>query len=339
MGDQEPSGGDETRDIPALAIGVDVGGTKILAAVVDAYGVIHERERVATPARDPDATVDAIATAVHTLAERCPQPVDSVGIGVAALVDAQRSRVVFAPNLGWADVPLADAVSQRIGQRVIVENDANTAAWGEFRHGSGRQFDDTVVITVGTGIGGGLILDGQLRRGAHGMAAEIGHIIVDPGGRACGCGRRGCWEQYASGSALVRTARDFAAQRRGEADLLLRLGDGNPEGIRGRHITEAARGGDPVALAAFAEVGLWLGRGMADLTAVIDPQAYVIGGGVSDAGALLVDPARREHDALVSTYGGRESPAVVKASLGNDAGVVGAADLARLSGSTRWRDE
>lgn len=312
-----------------VSVGVDVGGTKILAALVDSRGRILSRQRIATPPRDAQATIDAIVTAIRTLVGSHPGPVGSVGIGVAALVGGDRSRVVFAPNLGWTEVPLAEAVSQRIDRNVVVENDANAAAWGEFRHGAGRQFDDAVVITVGTGIGGGLILDGRLRRGAHGMAAEIGHITLVPDGRVCGCGRRGCWEQYASGSALVRTAREFASERRGEADLLLSLGDGSPEGIRGRHVTEAARQGDPVALAAFAEVGLWLGRGMADLTAVLDPQAYIIGGGVSDAGEMLVEPARREHAHLIAQYGGRDVPTVVSASLGNDAGVVGAADLAR----------
>ena len=317
-------------------IGVDVGGTKILAALVDAQGRILDRQRIATPARDVHATIDAIVAAIdtviagHTRSPDSAGSVGSVGIGIAALVDSDRSRVVFAPNLGWSQVPLADEVADRIGRRVVIENDANAAAWGEFRHGSGRQFEDAVVVTVGTGIGGGLILDGRLRRGAHGMAAEIGHITVVPDGRLCGCGRRGCWEQYASGSALVRIAREFASERRGEADLLLSLGDGSPEGIRGRHVTEAARKGDPVALAAFHEVGAWLGRGLADLTAVVDPQAYIIGGGVSDAGEMLVDPARREHHHLVAEYGGRSVPTVVTATLGNDAGVVGAADLARI---------
>lgn len=323
----QPSIGDDAGLLP-VSIGVDVGGTKILAAVVDVRGRILRRERIATPARDVQATIEAIVTAIMTLADGYPEPVDSVGIGVAALVDGDRSRVVFAPNLGWSQVGLADAVADRTQRRVVVENDANAAAWGEFKHGSGRDFDDAVVITVGTGIGGGLILDSRLRRGAHGMAAEIGHITVVPDGRICGCGRRGCWEQYASGSALVRTARELAADRRGDAHLLLSLGDGSPEGVRGRHVTEAARLGDPVALAAFTEIGMWLGRGMADLTAVIDPQAYIIGGGVSDAGEMLVAPARREHTELVSKYGGREVPVVVTASLGNDAGVVGAADLA-----------
>lgn len=313
------------------AIGVDVGGTKILAGIVDSVGVISNLVRFDTPARDPAATVDAIVDAIEDLLASVAdgEVIGSVGIGVAALVDSDRSTVVFAPNLGWRMVRLGAEVSARVGLPVIVENDANAAAWGEFRHGSGRELDDAVVITVGTGIGGGLILGGRLRRGAHGMAAEIGHLTVVPQGRVCGCGRRGCWEQYASGSALVRTAREYAADRRGDAHLLLSLGDGTPEGIKGRHVTDAARRGDPVALAAFADVGSWLGHGMADLTAVLDPQGYIIGGGVSDAEDILVAPARARHEELVSSYGGRPVPSVVIASLGNEAGVVGAADLGR----------
>ena len=315
----------------SYAIGVDVGGTKILAGIVDEVGAISNLVRIDTPARDSAATVDAIVRAVQELlGSAAPgQVIGSVGIGVAALVDADRSTVVFAPNLGWEMVRLGADVSARVDLPVVVENDANAAAWGEFRHGAGRELDDAVVITVGTGIGGGLILGGRLRRGAHGMAAEIGHMTVVPEGRVCGCGRRGCWEQYASGSALVRIAREYAADRRGDAHLLLSLGDGTPEGIRGRHVTEAARRGDPVALSAFAEVGSWLGHGMADLTAALDPEGYIIGGGVSDAGELLVGAARARHEELVSAYGGRPVPSVVIASLGNDAGVVGAADLAR----------
>lgn len=329
MASGTPLSGPDAAVAAPVSVGVDVGGTKILAALVDEGGQIVARERVATPPRDVRATITAIVTTVDDLIRDHPEPVGAVGIGVAALVDGDRSQVVFAPNLGWSQVPLADEVGRLLQRRVVVENDANAAAWGEFQHGSGRPFDDAVVITVGTGIGGGLILDGRLRRGAHGMAAEIGHITLVPDGRVCGCGRRGCWEQYASGSALVRIAREFASERRAEADRLLSLGDGSPEGIRGRHVTDAARDGDPVAIAAFTEVGRALGRGMADLTAVIDPQVFIIGGGVSDAGEMLVEPARREHEMLVAGYGGRAVPAVVTARLGNDAGVVGAADLAR----------
>ncbi len=314
----------------SLTIGVDVGGTKLLAGVVDEQGRILSTQRRDTPARNPEASIDAIASLIEELRDAAPESIEAVGVGVAALVDADRARVVFAPNLGWPAVALADLLTKRTGLSTVVENDANAAAWGEFRHGAGRDMDDVVVVTVGTGIGGGLILGGRLRRGAHGMAAEIGHIIMVPDGRLCGCGRRGCWEQYASGSALVRRARELAADRRDEAHVLLSLGDGSPEGIRGRNVTEAARRGDPVALDAFAEIGDWLGRGMADLTDVLDPEAYIIGGGVSDAGELLVDTARSEHSTLVTQYGDRDVPIVQVAELGNMAGLVGAADLARL---------
>jgi len=314
----------------SLTIGVDVGGTKLLAGVVDEQGRILSTQRRDTPARNPEASIEAIASLIEELRDAAPESIEAVGVGVAALVDADRARVVFAPNLGWPAVALADLLTKRTGLSTVVENDANAAAWGEFRHGAGRDMDDVVVVTVGTGIGGGLILGGRLRRGAHGMAAEIGHIIMVPDGRLCGCGRRGCWEQYASGSALVRRARELAADRRDEAHVLLSLGDGSPEGIRGRNVTEAARRGDPVALDAFAEIGVWLGRGMADLTDVLDPEAYIIGGGVSDAGELLVNPARAEHSALVTRYGDREVPRVQVAELANMAGLVGAADLARI---------
>jgi glucokinase len=330
----------EDASAAALAIGVDVGGTKTLAGVVDRGGRILATERVATPARDVAASIDAIVTVVNRLREvvrvdHGDAPVAGVGIGVAALVDAGRSRVVFAPNLGWPAVLLGEEVTDRTGLPVVVENDANAAAWGEFRHGAGVDMRDVVVVTVGTGVGGGLILSGRLRRGVHGMSAEIGHMSVVADGRLCGCGRRGCWEQYASGSALVRVTRELAGERREEAAILLGLGDGTPEGIRGRHITEAAQRGDEVAQAAFAEVGRWLGRGLADLTAVLDPQAYIIGGGVSDAGELLVGPARREHEDLVTRYGDRVAPPLVIAQLGNDAGVVGAAGLARSEGKSQ----
>lgn len=313
----------------ALTIGVDVGGTKILAGTVDDAGEIIATERLSTPARNPQAAIDAITSVIERLRDGSSDEVVAVGIGVAALVDDRRRDVVFAPNLGWPLVPLADHITQETGLPAVVENDANAAAWGEFTRGAGRSMDDVIVITVGTGIGGGLILGGRLRRGAFGMAAEVGHMTMVPGGHHCGCGRQGCWEQYASGSALVRHARELAVDRREQAHILLSLGDGSPEGIRGRDVTEAARQGDPVARAAFTDVGRWLGRGLADLTAVLDPAAYIIGGGVSDAGPLLVDPAVDEHAAIVRAYGDRPVPDVVGAELGNTAGLVGAAMLAR----------
>jgi glucokinase len=186
-------------------------------------------------------------------------------------------------------------------------------------------------VTVGTGIGGGIVVDGHVMRGAHGVAAEIGHLNAVPDGRPCGCGRKGCWEQYASGNALVREARALAAERRPEAGTLLSLGDGTPEGVEGSHITRAASLGDPVAITAFGVVGTWLGRGLADLTAIVDPDAFVIGGGVSEAGDLLLASAQRTLSEKVFGGTNRPLPELLIARLGNDAGIVGAADLVRFS--------
>jgi len=268
---------------------------------------------------------------VAELADGSDVPIAGVGVGVAGLVDAARSRVYFAPNLGWTQVPVRTLLEASTGLPVVVENDGNIAAWGEFRFGAGRGTTDMVLITVGTGIGGGIVIDERLFRGAHGAAAEIGHINAVPDGRACGCGRNGCWEQYASGNALVREARELAAERRPEATVLLELGDGTPEGVQGAHVTDAARRGDPIAIEAFANVGAWLGRGLANLTAIVDPDAFVIGGGVSDAGDLIL--ASAQQTLSQSIFGGtnRPHPALLLAKLGNDAGIVGAADLARVS--------
>jgi glucokinase len=226
-------------------------------------------------------------------------------------------------------VPARALLEASTGLPVVVENDGNIAAWGEYRYGAGRGTSDLTLVTVGTGIGGGIVINGQLFRGAHGVAGEIGHINAVPDGRPCGCGRHGCLEQYASGNALVRDARALAAERRGEAGVLLSLGDGTPEGVQGVHVTEAARAGDPVAMEAFTQVGAWLGRGLADLAAVLDPEVFVIGGGVSDAGDLLLASARQTlADKLIGQQN-RPAPLVRVAELTNNAGLVGAADLAR----------
>ena len=313
----------------SMRIGVDIGGTKILAAVVDDGGQVLASERVPSPRQDSDAATREVIDAIERLRAGAPGEIESIGLGVAALVDFDRTKVITAPNLGWANVSLGAVVSAATGLPTVVENDGNAAAWGEFVFGAGRHLDDVVVVTVGTGIGGGLIMRGVLRRGAHGGAAEIGHMNAVPDGLPCGCGRNGCWEQYASGNALVRQARQLAAQHRREAAVLLALGDGTPEGVQGRHITQAAQAGDVVARQAFDLVGMWLGRGLADLVAIIDPQAFIIGGGVSEAGDLLLMSARSTLAAKVIGGTERSIPPIIAATLGNDAGVVGAADLAR----------
>jgi glucokinase len=310
-----------------LTIGVDVGGTKVAAGVVDEQGQILGRTRHGTPSASPADVEDVIAVCVEEL--RRDHEVEAVGVGAAGFIDADRSRVLVAPNLSWRDEPLRDAVSARTGLPVVVENDANAAAWAEYRFGAGRGEEHLVLVTVGTGIGGGIVLNGALYRGRFGVGAEFGHLQVVPGGRRCGCGQVGCWEQYCSGRALLHEAREIADVRRGYGARLLELGDGRPEGIEAREVTAAAREGDPAALDCFAEVGGWLGQGLADLAAVLDPGVFVIGGGVADAGELLLGPARRVFAERLTATASRPHADLRLAELGNDAGLVGAADLAR----------
>lgn len=313
-----------------LSIGVDIGGTKILAGIVTDDGQVLATARRPTPRHDANDVLDLVSEVVNELVEGSTAALEGVGLGVAGLVDAGRSRVYFAPNLRWSQVPVRQLLEAATGLPVVVENDGNVAAWGEYRFGTGRGSSAMTLVTVGTGVGGGIIVDGALFRGSHGAAGEIGHINAVPDGRPCGCGRHGCLEQYASGNALVREARALAAERRREAGALLALGDGTPEGVQGVHVTQAAKAGDPVATEAFTIVGTWLGRGLADLAAVLDPELFVIGGGVSDAGDLLLASARQTlADKLIGQQN-RPIPQVKAAQLGNNAGLVGAADLARL---------
>lgn len=309
----------------SLACGVDVGGTKILAGVVDDDGTIVEEVRVVSPATDVDAIGTAIAALVDDLASR--HEFSQVGVGAAGYIDKSRSTVLFAPNIAWRDVPLKAFLEERTGKDTVIENDANAAAWGEFAFGAGSAVDDFLLVTVGTGVGGGLVLDGALYRGAFGIGAEIGHMRVVPGGILCGCGNLGCFEMYASGNALVRLAREAAEA--GRADDLLKRAGGAVEHINGPLVTVAAREGDTAAAALLAEVGRWLGEGIASLTAVLDPAMVAIGGGVSEADELLLEPAREGFLGQLTGRGHRPELVIRKATLGSRAGLIGAADLAR----------
>ncbi|MFE6685525.1 ROK family glucokinase [Streptomyces sp. NPDC057743] len=309
-----------------LTIGVDIGGTKIAAGVVDEEGSILETCKVATP-RATDELTEAIADAVRTVG--VGHRVEAVGIGAAGYVDEKRATVLFAPNIDWRHEPLKDKVEQRVGLPVVVENDANAAAWGEYKFGAGKGHSDVICITLGTGLGGGIIIGNKLRRGRFGVAAEFGHIRVVPDGLLCGCGSQGCWEQYASGRALLRYARQRALATPENAAALLALGDGTPEGIQGKHISEAARHGDPVAIDSFRELARWAGAGLADLASLFDPSAFIIGGGVSDEGELVLDPIRKSFRRWLVGSQWRPHAQVLAAQLGGKAGLVGAADLAR----------
>jgi len=311
----------------SLACGIDVGGTKIAGGVVDEHGTILEELRVESPATDAHAIEAAIEKLVTEL--RIRHPIDAVGVGAAGYIDKARAVVLFAPNLAWRDLDLKADLELALALPVVVENDANAAAWGEFQFGAGHDVDDLLLVTVGTGVGGGLVLDGSLYRGAFGVGAEIGHMRVVPDGMLCGCGNRGCFEMYASGSALVREAR--TAARAGSllaADLLERAG-GDPDAITGPLVTEAAQAGDTFAVEQLASLGRWLGEGIASLTAVLDPAVVVVGGGVSAAGELLLGPTRAAFAAQLTGRGHRPTLEIRRARLGNRAGLIGAADLTR----------
>lgn len=313
----------------ALTIGVDIGGTKVLGGVVDPDGTVIATCRRDTPAGDVAATRDVIIDVVKDLSAE--HKVDAVGIGAAGWIDATRSTVLFAPNLAWRDEPLRDYVAKAVNLPVVVENDANVAAWAEFRYGAAADAEDSMVMfTVGTGIGGGIVLGGGLVRGAHGIAAEIGHMLAVPDGHVCGCGRHGCIEQYASGNALVRFARAGAQAEPERAALLLNKAEGKVENITGPIVTAAAQAGDEVAIDAFTQIGYWLGQGLADLVQILDPQVLVVGGGVIDAGDLLMTPARQSYLDSLAQRGRLPVAELRAAKMGNVAGLVGAADLARL---------
>jgi len=313
-------------DVADLTIGVDIGGTKIAAGTVDAQGDMIEYVRVPTP-----ETITGIDDGIAEAVKRLQRTNDVVAVGVAAagFIDQRRTGVRFAPNLPWREHPLGQVLSDRLALPVVVENDANAAAWAEFRFGAGRDIDDMILITVGTGVGGGIVHSGQLIRGAYGVAAELGHMKLVPDGQVCGCGQRGCWEQYASGSALVRFARAQVTAYPKDGAALLAAADGVVDQIEGHMVTEAAKSHDPLSVRVFAEIGRWLGQGIADMASVLDPAMAVIGGGVADAGDLLLEPTRAAYESMLSGGGHRPHLQIRGALLGNEAGIIGAADLAR----------
>lgn len=288
------------------AVGVDVGGTKVLAVAVDDGGEVLGQKRVATPL-SAESLLDAAAELVVALApdERTP-----VGVGLPGLVDRE-GVLRFAPNLrGIVDLDVSGGLATRLGRKVAaVENDATCATWAEARLGAAAGFRHVVLATLGTGIGGGFVWNGRLERGTNGFAGELGHFVVDVDGPPCGCGKRGCWEQFASGTALGRLAAGVG------------MGDGE-------QVTAAAARGDAAAASLMEEYARWVALGLVNVAAILDPELFVIGGGLVEAGPVLFDPLRRAFAALVE--GGERHPAVeiLPAALGERAGALGAALLA-----------
>jgi glucokinase len=310
-----------------VTIGVDIGGTKIAAGVVSATGEVLARARRDTPAQDPDQIAHDVADVVRELAAP-RRDVVAVGVACAGFIDRTGSTVLFAPNLAWRDEPLKMRLEALVDQPVTIENDANAAAWGEFRHGAAYDADDMVLVTVGTGIGGGVVVDSRLLRGAYGIGGELGHMRVVPDGIRCGCGNRGCWEVYASGNALVREARELVASGSPLAAALSDACGGDPAALHGHDVTAVAQAGDPAATELLADLGRWLGEGAASVAAILDPELIVIGGGVVAAGDLLLGPARAAYGRQLTGRGHRPVAEIVPAALGNDAGLIGAAALA-----------
>ncbi len=315
----------------SLAIGLDIGGTKVAGGLVAEDGRVLTRARRDTPdrAHSPQVVEDTIVAVVEELLDLADEPVVAAGVGAAGFIDADRAVVAFSPHLSWRGEPLRAALEARVPLTVVVDNDANVAALAETRFGSARGESHVVLVNLGTGIGGGIVMDGEVRRGRYGMAGEFGHMLLVPGGHRCECGNRGCWEQYASGNALVREAETLLRAHSPLAgDLAARFGTAGEE-LSGPGITEAAREGDPTAVELLAEVGLHLGVGLANLAAALDPGVFVIGGGVSLAGELLLAPARDAFRRQLTGRGYRPEARIVQAGLGNEAGLIGAATLAR----------
>ncbi|TKJ30445.1 ROK family glucokinase [Blastococcus sp. CCUG 61487] len=317
-----------TRAGGLAALGIDIGGTKVAGGVVAPDGTVLATARRATPGASVVEMEHAIAAVAEELAAGHAGELVGVGVGAAGWFDRTGDTVLFSPHLAWRHASLRQDLLARLQRPVWVGNDADAAAWAEYRFGAARGAALALMVTLGTGIGGGIVMDGRLQRGAHGVAGEWGHMRVVPDGRLCACGNRGCWEQYASGSALGQTAREVAGTSRAAAQLLERV-DGDPERLTGEDVARAAHDGDPLALELVTDVGLWLGQGIADLAAVLDPEVVVIGGGVSVLGEMLLDPARERLERALPGRGFRPAPRIVAAELGAEAGLVGAADLVR----------
>jgi glucokinase len=313
----------------SLTIGIDIGGTKVLGGVVDENGKILATHREATPKEGGVALTTTIANVAKVLLR--DHDAVAMGVSAAGFVSSDRETMLATPNIsGWNGVNLKNELGKLIDLPIVIENDANAAAWGEAVFGAGVGEAQMMMITVGTGIGGGAVIEGKLHRGAYGIAAEFGHLRVVPEGHLCGCGARGCFEQYASGNALMRHVREAINASPDAAHNLLARGDGTIAGLSGHHITDAARDGDPIALAGFNTTAQWLGAGIASLSVLFDPACVVIGGGVIDAGEILLAPTRVALERYMPFSGKHPTPRIVAATLGNDAGLVGAASLARL---------
>jgi glucokinase len=322
---------DPTGSLPSRRVGIDVGGTKAQAVVIDPSGEVVESVQRPTPRGDHSLT--GLLDVLVELADEVGHE-GSVGVGVPGLVT--RDGVLrAAPNLdGVADFAVAELLSERFGSAVHVANDATCATVAEWLLGAGQGTTDMMLVTLGTGIGGGAVANGAVLQGANGFAGEFGHMVVDPAGPPCPCGRRGCWERYASGSGLAMLAREAATGRR-LRDVVRHAG-GDPQAVRGEHVQAAAREGDPEALAVIDEFSRWVALGLANLTNALDPAMFVLGGGLAAGSDLYLDPIRGWFGELLYQSHLRPVPAIEFARWGPLAGAVGAALLPELARAGQW---
>lgn len=308
------------------AIGIDIGGTKIAGGVVAVDGRIITEHRVATAADDPRAIIEAVTAMVGMLGQG--REITAVGVAAPGFIDRDRSVIRYAPNIAWREEPLRRLLSERLGLPVTIDNDANAAGWAEYRFGAGRDVHDMTMLTIGTGVGGAIVSGGELFRGGFGAGGELGHMRLVPDGLPCGCGARGCVEQYGSGRALLRMANEIAEV--GGIGLALAEARAEHGELDGAIVGELIAAGDPGARHVLRDVGGWLGQACASLGAVLDPQRFVFGGGLAIAGELLLDPVREAYRLHAPAHGYHPEPEFVIAQLEAGAGVVGAADLARV---------
>jgi glucokinase len=303
----------------ASRLGIDVGGTKCLAVRLDAHGEVVASERRPTP-KEPGELVDRLCELYDAVG-----PADLVGVGVPGLV-TRDGLFRAAPHITRvADLRLRALLEERLGHEVVVDNDATCALVAEAAVGVAKGVRDAVLVTLGTGIGGAVLAGGEIQRGANGFVGEIGHMVVDPDGPACPCGRRGCWERFASGSALARFGQEAAAA--GRLPGVLELSGREPSALRGEDVTAAARAGDPGALVILDTFGRWVAIGLVNLTNLLDPELFVLGGGLVGLHDLIVDPIRHWFGELLYAPSYRPHPRLEVAHLAERSGAIGAALL------------
>jgi len=309
-----------------LTIGIDIGGTKISVGVVDSSGNLIDSSRCSTPTEGGKELISSVINLIKEFNKK--YEIKGIGISIAALISSDYGTIVGAPNIAnLSKLNFVSEIKEEFELPIIIENDANAAMWAEFKFGNAKGLNPVMFFIIGTGVGGGLVIDGKLFKGANGIGAEFGHMCVVPNGLLCGCGSKGCIEQYASGGALIRYANEALLANPDKSEEVLSFGEGK---LSGTALTKAAKAGNELALAAFSKQADWLGLACASYSLIIDPQAIIIGGGVVDAGELFLAPVRAAMRKYMPFAESHVPPKIIAAKFGNDAGLIGAADLVRV---------